>query len=248
MLGALLLGGAFPVTASAHLGLTEPSSRYGPDVLKDGPCGMEGGTRSRFVVTAEAGSTLTVRFEEYIDHPGHYRVAFDPDGDDDFRDPVCVSHCDERTDPEDPTWAPDDTGTVLMDLIPDGAREVTLEVPLPDVECDNCTLQIIQVMYDKRPYVSGTNDIYYQCVDLVLERSGPPPDAGPPVDAGPRPDAGAVADAGTDAGGVARDGGGGGRDGGAGEDAGGCSAGGAGGAAGAWAVWVGLVAFRQRWR
>lgn len=41
---------------------------------------------------------------------------------------------------------------------------------LPDVECDNCTLQAIQVMYDKPPYVTPGNDLYYQCADLVLRR------------------------------------------------------------------------------
>ncbi|MCA9560948.1 MAG: hypothetical protein KC583_20510, partial [Myxococcales bacterium] len=57
-------------------------------------------------------------------------------------------------------------------------------VTLPDVECDNCTLQVIQVMFDKPPQTSPGNDLYYQCADLVLRGDGPPP---PPVDAGPGP-------------------------------------------------------------
>ena len=220
------------VPARAHLGLTDPPARYGPEILKDAPCGMAGGTRTPFVVRAEAGSVLEVRFEEYVDHPGHYRVAFDDDGDDDFVDPTCVEHCESRDDPEDPVFAPDDTGTVLMDFIPDGDREVTLRVPLPDVVCDNCTLQVIQVMYDKRPITVGGNDIYYQCIDLELY--APP---GETEDAGPGVDAGAV-DAGRDAG---RDAG---TDAAFGADAGTVGGGGgcatASGAAGVWwwAVWV----------
>jgi hypothetical protein len=51
-------------------------------------------------------------------------------------------------------------------------------VTLPDLVCDNCTLQVIQVMYDKPPYTTPGNDIYYQCADLVLRVGGAPPDAG----------------------------------------------------------------------
>jgi hypothetical protein len=57
----------------------------------------------------------------------------------------------------------------------------TYEVTLPNVECDNCTLQIIQVMednafhgdYDPTPGV-GIEDIYHQCIDLVLKAGTPP--------------------------------------------------------------------------
>ncbi len=69
--------------------------------------------------------------------------------------------------------------TVLLDGIADMAGgEYDIDVTLPDIECDNCTLQVIQVMTDKPPYVSGyvpeNNDIYYQCADLVLVAGGGP--------------------------------------------------------------------------
>ncbi len=50
------------------------------------------------------------------------------------------------------------------------------EVTLPDVTCDNCTLQIIQVMTDGAPIhapydpAMDSDDLYYQCIDLKLER------------------------------------------------------------------------------
>jgi len=42
------------------------------------------------------------------------------------------------------------------------------------VECDNCTLQIIQVMTEaeKAPYepsADDADDLYYQCIDLRLQ-------------------------------------------------------------------------------
>ena len=61
---------------------------------------------------------------------------------------------------------------VLLDGIEDKAGGMYMaEVELPDVDCDTCTLQLIQVMYDKPPYGDG-NDMYYQCADIVIEGSG----------------------------------------------------------------------------
>jgi hypothetical protein len=48
-------------------------------------------------------------------------------------------------------------------------------VTLPNIECANCTLQIIQVMNDLQfhfqPYPA--DDIYYACIDLVLSNTAP---------------------------------------------------------------------------
>jgi len=178
-----------PVEARAHLGLDSPTSRYGPDVLKTGPCGVAGGERTGNVTYYEPGETIEVRWEEYIDHPGHYRIAFDDEGDDDFVDPATMM--------EDYS-----NHTVLLDLIPDkgaGERNYVETVTLPNLTCDNCTLQVIQVMYDKEPYETPGNDIYYQCADLVLREGAAPPDAGTGADAGTDADAGPGTDGGCSA-------------------------------------------------
>ena len=175
-----------PPQARAHLGLDAPVSRYGPDVLKTGPCGVTDGERTSKVTYYEPGATIEVRWNEYVDHPGHYRIAFDDDGVDDFVDPATMMEF----------YSND---TVLLDDISDGEPsqlDFIATVTLPDITCDNCTLQVIQVMYDKPPYETPGNDIYYQCADLVLREGGAPPDAGIGADAGI--DAGI--DAGTDAG------------------------------------------------
>ncbi len=154
--------------ASAHLGLDAPISRYGPDTLKTGPCGVEGGARSENVTYFEPGETIEVRWNEYIQHPGHFRIAFDPEGDDDFVDPATMTELYSN-------------GAVLLDGIPDQGPDrgdYAVEVTLPDVTCDDCTLQVIQVMYDKPPYTTPGNDIYYQCADLVLKVGGAPKGGG----------------------------------------------------------------------
>lgn len=158
--------------AAAHIGLRYPPSRYGDLVLKKGPCGAAGGTRSANVTELEPGARIEVVWDEYVDHPGHFRIAFDIDGDDDFVDPACLSGCDTRA-PVVETYS---NATVLLDGIADtpGGGQSSAAVTLPDLECDRCTLQVIQVMYDKPPYVVPGNDIYYQCADLVLRRDAPP--------------------------------------------------------------------------
>jgi hypothetical protein len=161
----------FSAPAAAHLGLEYPPSRYGPNVLKIGPCGVEGGSRSSNVTVLEAGATIEVVWDEYVDHPGHYRIAFDSDGDDAFVDPKCTNGCNSRT----PSIERYSNAAVLLDGIADETDRAS--VTLPDIECERCTLQVIQVMYDKPPYVLPGDDIYYQCADLVLRRSAPPPTA-----------------------------------------------------------------------
>jgi hypothetical protein len=170
-LPVLLLGVALASPAAAHIGLRYPPSRYGDSVLKEGPCGLAGGARSDHVTVLEPGAQIEVTWDEYVDHPGHFRIAFDDDGDDDFVDPACLSGCDTRT-PEIETYS---NGTVLLDGIADtvGGGLSHATVTLPDIECERCTLQVIQVMYDKPPYTAPGNDIYYQCADLALRRALP---------------------------------------------------------------------------
>ena len=155
-----------PSLAHAHLRMIEPASRYG-DQQKQGPCGVAGGERADNVLTVEAGSELMLVWDEYINHPGHFRISFDDDGHDDFVDPAAF---------DDFNSGP----SVMVDNIADsstgGVYNYTITVP--DVACDNCTLQIIQMMTDKPPYGDG-NDIYYQCIDMIIEARDPnAPDAG----------------------------------------------------------------------
>lgn len=141
--------------AHAHINLLSPTPRT--TSLKSGPCGAgPNDPRGPTVATFKPGETIMVTFNEFVDHPGHYRVAFDDDGQDIFVDPKSF----------------DDVGGgpgVLIDGIADKqGGDYQVEVELPDIECDNCVLQVIQVMTDKPPYGDG-NDMYYQCADIALK-------------------------------------------------------------------------------
>lgn len=158
-----------PSIALAHVALTYPPPRTAS--LKDGPCGAVGSVRGTNVTTLQAGSTITVTWNETIDHPGHYRISFDMDGQDFIVPPTANDSTDGME-------------NVIKDLIPDiqggtVPRPYTFDVTLPNVECSNCTLQLIQMMTDKPPYTTDANsdDIYYQCADITLVANNAP-DAG----------------------------------------------------------------------
>jgi len=198
----VIAAAAFSSNASAHISLDQASthkSRYGDgqEDIKDAPCGHAGGTRGTNVYTYAPGQTITVEIAEYIPHPGYFRIAFDEDGDDGFKDPVSIKPLDPAR--GCPSSALDQCGTtddfqdfyntpeVLegMDnlnphLTATFGQLYSWEVQLPNVQCDNCTLQIIQVMeddafhgpYNTDPSLEPTSyvaDVYHQCIDLVLE-------------------------------------------------------------------------------
>jgi hypothetical protein len=182
--------------AHAHLELLSPEPRERArdrrsvsSNLKQGPCGQEPNRRTNRVSVLEPGETIRVSFVEYINHTSYYRVAFDPDGDDDL--PVFGGRGILR-EGDDPEGNCPVDGRVVLAYDFDDRNQGTheLSVTLPDVECDNCTLQVVQFMYGSpRPY-------YFQCADLVLRRRGAGADAG---DAMTR-SAELVRDAGSDAG------------------------------------------------
>jgi hypothetical protein len=165
----------FSFSAAAHIELIDPLPRYQLPSNKSCPCGdgdsnrrceqtAEESTdpnRSDNVTTFEAGATITVVAEEYIDHSGRMRVAFDPDGADlaDFNDNVL-------SDVADPS---DSMITQANPLVWE------FEVTLPTEPCDNCTLQVIQVMngdmvnevIDPAPLST-----YYSCADIRIVPAG----------------------------------------------------------------------------
>lgn len=182
----LIALGSWTTSVYAHFGVDladTHKSRYGIGEIKVGPCGREDGTRGSNIYTYKPGETITLAWVEYVGHPGYYRIAFDDDGDDDFKDPVSIIPAGRSCNEGEAHCGTNDFYNNATVLIDDFARHddsphnkrYSLDVTLPDKECDNCTLQIIQVMSEasKAPYdPSATNadDLYYQCVDLVLKR------------------------------------------------------------------------------
>lgn len=239
VIGAL----AVPVVAQAHIHLTQPLSRTDNtlgDPQKTRGCGDPGVTRiATRVTTYKSGQTITVKWAETIAHPGWYRISFQPNGETFRIPPASNGNAGDGTasnyPTEDLTGMTDPGGTgslILKDRIPTATLQY--DVTLPNIACTNCTLQVIMVMTNNKPYDADAvgdataGDIYYQCADITLAQD--PPDAGA---MGTTPDAGGSSDAGIggnpDSGGVT----------------GGCSTGGATGLPVA-LVLLGLVGLRRR--
>jgi MYXO-CTERM domain-containing protein len=165
----------FSVSAAAHIELVQPTPRYELPSNKSCPCGdgdsnrrcddtAETSTdpnRSTNVTTFEAGATITVVAEEYIDHAGRMRVAFDPEGADlaDFNDNVLM----DVADPSDSSISP--TNPLAWEF----------QIQLPTTPCENCTLQVIQAMHGdtENPVLDPAPlSTYYSCADIRIVPRG----------------------------------------------------------------------------
>lgn len=157
----------WPLPLVAHIQMLQPKPRTLLQKIK--PCGATTVPKGTPVATYTAGETIVVSWKETVPHPGHYRISLDPEGENDLLDPPNFTAL--YTNP-----------TVLLDGIADktGTTTYSVSVTLPEFECANCTLQLIQVMTDKPPYGDG-NDIYYQCADITVLKP-PPGCAEPPGD------------------------------------------------------------------
>lgn len=220
----LLLGAA---TALAHVDLISPTPRLqgeaGGNQLKTKPCGQTTNARTTDKVTTFApGQKVDIKIKEYVQHPGYFAVAFDPDGDDSF--PFPRANMDKVVAATDDPKAMFPIGdTVLglrtdkdMDCYAEPNHECTIPITIPNMTCSNCTLQVTQFMYDKLGD-NNDNEYYYQCADIKIQGA-----------AGGTGGAGGAASAGSGSGGTASSAGAPGTGGAAGGAAGGSSSGGTG--------------------
>jgi hypothetical protein len=172
--GLVLAASLWSGGAGAHIHLLAPVPRYPDQVAGENkacPCGVGRSNRicqvegdrsdpdrsTDRVTTFEAGSTVLVRWDEYYPHAGRYRVAFDADGAD-----LADFNAQPLADIPDPGGRVGNTGEGSL---------WELEVTLPDTPCENCTLQLIQVM-DGETELPVSDPVgrstYYQCADIRI--------------------------------------------------------------------------------
>jgi hypothetical protein len=167
--------------AGAHIDLLEPearahgtAARNDPDIdvnssLKIGPCGQVRSGRTDRVATYAPGQHISVRVREENAHVSYLRVSIDLDGES-FPIRTVVPAAPET---QEAAQAAEDAlgGDGLLAVVrenndvPGFVHEIA--VTLPETSCTNCTLQVIQFMYDDpaAPY-------YFQCADLVITDTG----------------------------------------------------------------------------
>ncbi len=131
--------------------------------IKTGPCG--GLARSAVPAVLAPGSTITLNWEETIDHPGRFEIYFSQAG---------------------------DTGFQLLKTVQDnqGAgvptpHQFSTTVTLPNVTCTDCTLQLIQVMTEN----PANPSLYFSCADIRLQSgtTNPSPTPAPAPSPAPQP-------------------------------------------------------------
>jgi hypothetical protein len=129
--------------------------------IKTGPCGNI--ARGPNATTIAPGATVTVEWEETINHPGRFEFYFSPAG--------------------DANWT-------LLKSVPDTQdggglpHQYTTDITFPNTPCTDCTLQMIQVMTEN----PASPSLYYSCANIRLQSAPnppPPPPPPPPVDPEP---------------------------------------------------------------
>ncbi|MBY0472203.1 lytic polysaccharide monooxygenase [bacterium] len=131
---------------------------------KTGPCGVARNVGTQTTTNLTPGQTLTITFQETIDHPGYYQIWFSPNA--------------------------DDSGMVLLrDNIPDiqgGAmpHNYSTTVTVPSTPCANCTIRMIQVMAEN----PNVPTYYYSCSNVQIAAvAGPSPSPSPSASNTPVP-------------------------------------------------------------
>jgi hypothetical protein len=152
-----------PGVAAAHAVLLDPMPRNPNDFNKDEtlPCGADT-PRSANPTVYRPGQTVTVKWQETIEHPGHYELAFSASNDQNFQN----------------------MGGDIADV--GGASQANpvqyqADITLPDQECETCTIRMIQVLGD------DNNTEYFSCADIAIRAPAvdgdgspiPDPDGGP---------------------------------------------------------------------
>src|SRR3954469_7121016 len=202
---ALALGAVTVRPARAHFILLKPDSWLDEDQSafgggapqKMGPCGPGGlddvqpVPMNGKVTTVHVGDPLHVEWMTTVPHDGYFRISLAKDRSA-FTEPhfadanACSFDADSMK-----TGAHDN---VLMDGI--DATATSQDLTVPDMPCDKCTLQVIQVMKDHGP----PNCVYYHCADLQILGAAGAGTGGAGGDAGAGAGAGGMGTAGAGAG------------------------------------------------
>jgi hypothetical protein len=123
--------------------------------IKTGPCGNL--PRSASAVTLTAGSVIQIEWEETIQHPGRYEFSISPANDANFTRLLVVPDTQDN-----PANLP---------------HQYKANFTVPNIVCDKCTFQMIQVMTENP--AAPTN--YYSCADIKIVAGATPPTEMPPA-------------------------------------------------------------------
>jgi MYXO-CTERM domain-containing protein len=161
-----------PARSDAHFHLETPAASLDQDQSgnpqKAPPCGQDAtATETGIITPYQAGTTVTITLNETIFHPGHYRVAIAPNDPSELPDEPPVTpgstECGSTTIMDPPVFPVLADGVLLHDA-PFGGPQ-TIEVTLPDdLECEHCTLQILEFMSNH-----AASCFYHHCATIAVQ-------------------------------------------------------------------------------
>jgi len=176
-----LAGLTAPAVGSAHFILMQPKSWIEENQLGDpqkaGPCGgtsANPGVVTGAITPVVGGELLHIKVKETIYHPGHFRVALS-----------VLDRAELPADPEDVTRDgprgpisvsgkidPNPKAPVLVDGIWEHhqrqpGQEFETDIKIPNINCDHCSLQVIQFMEEHGVNTDG-RFTYHHCADLKV--------------------------------------------------------------------------------
>lgn len=179
------LAAAFAIApASAHFVMESPAASLEQNAIGDpqklGPCGgtaQDAGTPTGAVTELTGGGTLHLKLREAVYHPGHYRVAL-------ARTPAQLPADPETTTREGPRGPISASTAIVADPAPpvlaDGLFVHTAppergsfweaDLRVPNVDCDNCVVQVIQWMAE-HPGVAEGGYSYHHCATVRITRN-----------------------------------------------------------------------------
>jgi hypothetical protein len=193
VLGVAAVAVVCSTVVHAHFKLIEPAgwiveSERG-DPQKAAPCGgdaQDKGTPTNTIAKVVGGSKIHLKVLETIYHPGHYRVALAVNSRAELPpDPVTTERMTDRG-PQS-VWAviqsPAQVPVIADGLFqhytkPDSAAPYETDIPMPNISCAKCTLQVIEFMA-QHGYNQPGGYSYHHCADVQIT-----PDSAKPIDKG----------------------------------------------------------------
>jgi hypothetical protein len=178
-------------TGQAHFQMLEPSGWLVEDRLGDpqklAPCGgtsASPGTPTNSVTEVRGGAMLHVKLKETIFHPGHYRIALARSPATLPPDPEVVTH----DTPKGPQSVSAKIGDAKAPILADGLFAHTeksapdafweTDVRVPNINCDSCTLQVVQFMAEHGHNKDGDYSYHHCAVLRVTPNPALPADKG----------------------------------------------------------------------
>ena len=188
ILFGVMVAAALSSVANAHFVLISPAAslvqnRLG-DPQKIGPCGgvsanpgrgtpANPGVASGAVTNVKGGTDLPLHVQESIFHPGHYRVALARTASQLPKDPeVTTGQTPNGPRSQSAVIQNPPVAPILLDgIFPHTERSpqnFESVIPIPNINCPNCVLQVIEFMADHPGIAVDGGHSYHHCAMLNI--------------------------------------------------------------------------------